>query len=470
MATLVPIPKLGQSEETVTLVKWHKAEGDTVKKGEVLLEVETDKAVLEVESQFEGTLLKIVLPEGAEVPVMSTCCVIGAEGDEIPAIPKPEAPAKKQEQKQKQASAPSSGAGPPYPSASPAPAPAAKPEPRAAAPGAAATAAPVPEMPAAPARNPVSPRARRFARDLLIDLDRVPGSGPNGRVIEADVEAYLDSSGYNDLKVTPAAFNIAKRAGLNLLPIDGTGAGGRITVADVRRAEQELPQPMSRMRRIIAQRLTQSKQTIPHFYVTVSVDMTNLIALRKNLKAKGVALSVNDFIMKSVIHALGEVPRVNAVTDDGQTLRMRMNVHLGMAVNLEGGLAVPVVRNAQNLELDELHAEASELIDKARAGKATPEELSGSTFTISNMGMMNVEEFSAIIQPGESAILAVSSAVPTPVADENRNVVVRDMMKITLSADHRVIDGVLAATFLNTVKRQLENTEYWQGQTALMQP
>ncbi len=465
MATLVPIPKLGQSEETVTLVKWHKAEGETVKKGDILLEVETDKAVLEVESQFEGTLLKIALPEGVEVPVMTPCCVIGEEGDEIPAIPKPaKAPAKEE-------SAPSStpASAKPSPPPSPAPTPQA-PAPQSTQPTprepAGQPMAPAPRAPSEGSAHPVSPRARRFAQNLLIDLDQVPGSGPNGRVVEADVRQYLEDSGYNERKITPAALNIARKDDLKLLDIEGTGANGRVTVADVRRAEKEKPQAMSRMRRIIAQRLTESKQTIPHFYVTGSVDMTELIALRKKLKAKGVALSVNDFIMKAVTQALIAVPQVNAVTEDGKTLRMRMNVHLGVAVNLDAGLVVPVIRHAQDMDLDELHAEAGELADKAREGKATPEDLSGSTFTISNMGMMNVEEFSAIIQPGESAILAVSSAKPTPVATEDREVVVRDMMKITLSADHRVIDGVLAVTFVNTVKRTLEDTAYWKDQVA----
>ncbi len=467
MATLVPIPKLGQSEETVTLVKWHKAEGETVKKGDILLEVETDKAVLEVESQFEGTLLKIGLPEGAEVPVMTPCCVIGEEGEKIPAIPKPKkAPAKEESAP----STPSTAA-----KSSPAPAPAPAQASNAAAPNSGQSApqeqtgqpmSPAPQATGKGPTHPVSPRAKHFAKNLLIDLDQVPGTGPNGRVVEADVKQYLEDSGYNERKITPAAFNIARKAELNLLDIEGTGVNGRITVADVRRAEKEKPQPMSRMRRIIAQRLTESKQTIPHFYVTGSVDMTELIALRKELKAKGVALSVNDFIMKAVTQALVDVPQVNAVTDDGKTLRMRMNVHLGVAVNLDAGLVVPVIRHAQDMDLDELHAEASELAEKARDGKATPEDLSGSTFTISNMGMMNVDEFSAIIQPGESAILAVSSARPTPVATEDRDVVVRDMMKITLSADHRVIDGVLAATFVNTVKRALEDTAYWKDQVA----
>ena len=409
-----------------------------------------------------GTVLNIALPEGVEVPVMSICAVIGEPGEEIPPIPPPEPVS---EPEAEAPSAPAAASAPsPAPSSSPASAPAQTPTEPAVAESATAHRQ-APSSPALPAK-PISPRARRFAGDYLIDLDRVPGTGPNGRVIEHDVRAYLDESGYNQRRITPVAFNIARHADLNLLDLEGTGVNGRVTVSDVRRAENEKPQSMSRMRRIIAQRLTESKQTVPHFYVTVSVDMTDLIALRKSLKAQGVSIGINDFVLKAVADALVEVPRVNAVTDDGKTLRLRMDVHLGIAVNLENGLVVPVLRRANHMDLDELHAESAELIDKAREGKATPEELSGSTFTISNMGMMNVEEFSAIIQPGESGILAVSSAVPTPVVTDDREIVVRDMMKITLSADHRVVDGVIGATFANTVKRNLENTDSWRQQTA----
>jgi pyruvate dehydrogenase E2 component (dihydrolipoamide acetyltransferase) len=292
-------------------------------------------------------------------------------------------------------------------------------------------------------------------------LDKVPGSGGSvGRVTEADVRNYLESSGYFDRKITPAAFNAAKEAKLELLAIEGSGDNGRITLADVRDAIAELPQEMSTMRKIIAQRLTESKQQIPHFYVTVSVDMTDLAARRAELKAEGINLSVNVFIIKAVALALKEFPEVNSSTDGTAVIR-KSKVNIGMAVSIDGGLVVPVIRNSDKLELDEIQAISAELAGKAREGKLLPEEMQGGTFTISNMGMLGVENFAAIINPGESAILAVSSTVPTPVVRDNA-VVIRDIMKVTLSCDHRTVDGAVAAMFANAVKRNLEDSGLWQ--------
>ncbi len=468
MATLVPIPKLGQSEETVSIVKWHKAEGDRVTKGDVLFEVETDKAVLEVESQFEGVLLKIVTPEGREVPVMTVAAVVGEPGEEIPPIPPPPKP----ESKPAKAAVPAPG---PAKKTSPAnPEPPRRREPAAAppaslAPGPAAgpAAAAAPDAAAPAKRKAVSPRARKFARNYLIRLEDVPGTGPGGRVVQRDVEAYLEQIHYRERRITPAARNLAARLGLAITDLEPSGVSGRITVADVRRAEFERPQPMSRIRRVIARRLLESKQTVPHFYVTVSVDMTELVAYRSLLRTQGYNVSFNDFILKAVALTLREFPGVNAVTDDGITIRRRARVNLGFAVNIENGLVVPVIPRADRLALDEIHALARELVEKARAGKLAPEEMSGGTFSISNMGMMNVENFAAIINPGESGILAVSSIVPTPVVNEQREIQVRDLMKITLSADHRVVDGALAAAFVNGVRRKLEDRALWEEETGI---
>ncbi|MCP3968212.1 MAG: 2-oxo acid dehydrogenase subunit E2 [Lentisphaerae bacterium] len=453
MATLVPIPKLGQSEETVIIDSWRVNEGDVIKKSDILFEVETDKAVLEVESQFEGTLLKIITTAGKEIPVMTTACVLGEPGEEIPVIEAPKAPGKK--------TAPA--------------APALKPAAAPAAPTAAPTqtqtgqarcedvpfeptssSAPVP---AVHTPNP-SPRARKYAQDFLINLDSVPGTGGAvGRVTERDVKEYLENSGYLDQKITPAAFNIAKQEELELLAIEGTGECGRITIDDVRDAVNEKPQEMNAMRRIIAQRLAESKQQIPHFYVTVSIDMTDLLAMRKQLKDDGINLSVNVFVVKAAALSLKEFPYVNAALQ-GNSIVRKSKVNVGVAVSVENGLVVPVVRNTDKKALDEIHAEIAELAGKARDGKLTPDEMKGSSFTISNMGMMNVESFGAIINPGEAAIMAVASCVPTPVVKDGE-IVVRDMMKVTLSADHRVVDGAMAAEFVNAFKAKLENTESW---------
>jgi pyruvate dehydrogenase E2 component (dihydrolipoamide acetyltransferase) len=444
MSTLIPIPKLGQSEETVKIEKWRVKEGDKIKKGDILFEVETDKAVLEVESQFEGTLLKIVIPAGKEVPVMATAAVIGNPGEAIPKIEAPKAIEKKAEVK-KPAEVKSVAA----------PAKSAQPQSVSSAPAQQVSYAPVaPDFKAKP-----SPRARKFAEDYLINLDDVSGTGgENGRVTESDVKKYLESSGYSKKLVTPSAFNLAKKEKLSLLQIEGTGDNGRVTIADVKSTASEKPREFSNMRKVIAKRLTESKQRIPHFYVTVSVDMTEVSKKRKSLKDQGINMSVNLFIIKAVALALKEFPMLNAETD-GLSVKYKSKVNIGVAVSLESGLVVPVVRNTDRKALDEIQAEVSELAEKARTGKLQPDEMKGGTFTISNMGMLNVENFSAIINPGETAILAVSSAMPTPVVKDGQ-VVVRDMMKITVSADHRAVDGSDAAKFANAVKLKLESVEF----------
>ena len=448
MAVKVPIPKLGQSEETVTIAGWRVKEGDKIKKGDILFEVETDKAVLEVESQFEGTLLKIIIPAGREVPVMATAAVIGNPGEAIPKIEAPKAIEKKAEVKKpaevKAAAVPAVAKSAQAQTVS----------------APTATAQQVSYAPAAPEFKPKpSPRARKFAEDYLISLDAVPGSGgENGRVTEADVKNYLESSGYSKKLITPSAFNLAKKEKLALLQIEGTGDNGRVTIADVKSTASEKPREFSNMRKLIAKRLTESKQRIPHFYVTVSVDMTEVAKKRKALKDQGINMSVNLFIIKAVALALKEFPMLNAETD-GLSVKYKSKVNIGVAVSLESGLVVPVVRNTDRKALDEIQAEVSELAEKARTGKLLPDEMKGGTFTISNMGMLNVENFSAIINPGETAILAVSSAMPTPVVRDGQ-VVIRDMMKITVSADHRAVDGSDAAKFANAVKLKLESVEF----------
>lgn len=457
MATKIPIPKLGQSEETVTIDSWRVKEGDKIKKGDVLFEVETDKAVLEVESQFEGTLLKIIVPAGKPMPVMAIAAIIGEPGEALPAID--EAPA-----------APIAA-----PAANKPAAPVAASAPAAAAPvqtsggnaqkqserfePAKTTTSSVATPPAVYKPNP-SPRARKFAENYLIDLSRVPGTGGDvGRVTEKDVKNYLATSGYNDKKITPTAFNLAQIEKLSLVDLEGTGEAGRITMSDVKDAVAEKPQEMSTMRKVIAQRLSLSKQTIPHFYVTVSIDMTDILSLRKKLKDDGLNFSVNVFIVKAVAATLKEFPLVNAESD-GKVIRRKSKINVGVAVSIDNGLVVPVVKNADRKAMDEIHAEVAELAEKARKGKLSIDEMKGGSFTISNMGMMNVESFGAIINPGEAAILAVASTVPSAVVKDGQ-IVVRDMMKVTLSADHRIVDGSMAAEFVNAVKAKLENMEFW---------
>jgi pyruvate dehydrogenase E2 component (dihydrolipoamide acetyltransferase) len=447
MATPIIMPKFGQMTEESAIVEWLKKEGDKVAKGDILFTVETDKSVMEVESFEAGTLLKIAVKPGVSVPVQSTVGFLGQPGDAIPEVT--------------------------------APAPAPKPKEAAqAAPGAAlprAVAQPV-QAPAAPALQPsitpplqaaifrISPRAAALARDCVIDPARIKGSGPSGRVVEKDVKAYLEAKGYSQLRISPTAKQLAAKEKLDVLAIQGTGDSGRIGVADVERALAEKPKAMSKMRQIIAQRLTQSVVTAPHFYVTVEVDMTDLVKFRAQLKEKGAPYTVTDFISQAVVLTLKEFPEVNSSTD-GKTTRWNSHVHLGVAVSLEQGLVVPAIRYADELTMTELNARSKELADKARTGKLAPDEMTGSTFTISNMGMLNVENFTAIINPGESAILAVSSTLKKAVVRDDK-VVIRSIMKMTLSSDHRIIDGAMAARFVNAVKQKLEDIELWKLLTA----
>ncbi|HKI70113.1 MAG TPA: dihydrolipoamide acetyltransferase family protein, partial [Verrucomicrobiae bacterium] len=282
----------------------------------------------------------------------------------------------------------------------------------------------------------MSPRAAALARDCVIDPACIQGTGPEGRVVEKDVRNYLQQRGYDKLRISPAARQKAAHEKLDILAIAGIGDGERITIADVDRALAERPRLMSKMRQIIAQRLTQSVVTSPHFFVTVEVDMTELVQFRAQLKEEGAPFTITDFISESVVLTLKEFPDVNSSTD-GKTIRWNSHVHLGLAVSLEQGLVVPVIRSAGELTLSELNQRAKELAEKARSGKLAPDEMTGSTFTISNMGMLDVENFTAIINPGESAILAVSSTVKKPVVRDDK-VVVCSIMKMTLSSDHRI--------------------------------
>ncbi len=445
MATPIIMPKFGQMTEESAIVEWLKKEGDQVAKGDILFTVETDKSVMEVESFEAGTLLKIAVKPGLMVPVQSTVGFLGKPGEAVPAVTAP-APAVPKP------AAVEAGRAVPVTSSAPQPAVVQRTV-EAVAPAAA-------PVPSAPALFRISPRAAALARDSVIDATRIKGSGPEGRVVEKDVKAYLEAKGYHQLRVSPAAKQLAAKEKLDLLSIQGSGESGRISVADVEQAVAEKPKPMSKMRQIIAQRLTQSVVTSPHFYVTVEVDMTDLVKFRAQLKEKGAPYSITDFIAQAVVLTLKEFPEVNSSTD-GKATRWNSHVHLGLAVSLEQGLVVPVIRNADELTLAELNARAKDLATKARANKLASEEMTGSTFTISNMGMLDVENFTAIINPGEAAILAVSSTLKKPVV-HNDQVVVRSIMKMTLSSDHRLIDGAMAARFINALKKKIEDIELWK--------
>ncbi len=404
MAQPIRMPKPGQMTEECTLLLWRKQVGDAVHKGDVLFEIETDKSAMEVETFEEGVLLAQVVAEGETVPVNAVCGWIGQPGEAIPAA--------------------GPTAGPTAGVAAPQPAPETLAAPPAVAPEpvASTTAAP----PATSADVRISPRARRLAAAAGVDPSAVRGTGPGGRVVERDVQAAIAAGAAQPAAAAAAA------------PRPGEGA----------------PRPMSRMRRVIAERLTASWTTTPHFTVTVAVDATRLMALRAELKAAGAALTVTDFVLAATADTLAEFPDVNARTD-GASVWPRRGVQLGMAVSVPNGLVVPVIRDAETLTVAEIHERAAALAASARAGTATPDDLAGSTFTVSNLGMYGVEEFSAIINPGEAAILAVSAALPTPVAVDGR-VEVRPVMRLTLSADHRLVDGAMGAEFMRALQGRLE--------------
>jgi pyruvate dehydrogenase E2 component (dihydrolipoamide acetyltransferase) len=454
----IAMPKLGQSEEEATIVRWLKKEGDSVNKGDILFEMETDKALLEVESFFAGTLLKIVVSEGQTVPVQSTVGYIGDLGEPIPETlhPMPHAqravmPAAPKEKPPTAQPVPFAG----LPSAR-----SERREPQKGERQSTRQAALSPATTQSPAIFRISPRAAKLAKEAAIDPSPIVGTGPGGRTVERDVASYLKAKGYAQLRITPAAKKLARREKIDILGLQTRGDSGRITVADVRAAMAERPKAMTRMRQVIAERLARSFTSTPHFFVTVCVDMTDLIEFQSELKARGKSYTVTDFILAAVALTLPDFPLVNSTTD-GVNIMWHSKVHLGLAVSVEQGLVVPVIRDANELRLEEIHERVSELTAKARAGKLTPAEMTGSTFTISNMGMMDVENFTAIINPGESAILAVSSILKQPTVKDDK-VTIRSIMKMTLSSDHRIIDGAMAASFVNAVKTKLEEKSLWK--------
>jgi pyruvate dehydrogenase E2 component (dihydrolipoamide acetyltransferase) len=422
------MPKPGQMTEECTLVAWLKQEGDAVAKGDVLFEIETDKSNMDVEAFDDGVLLKRVVQEGETVPVNSVCAYVGQPGEAIP-----DAPAGPVVATVATVAAPVAVASPPAPIVQSAPA--------------------APSSAAAPtdgARLRISPRASRLAADSGIDPRTITGTGPEGRITERDVKAAL---------AAPPA--VAAPAATSSIAQRPAPAPAIVHTAFVPDPEDGEPRKMSRMRRVIAERLTLSATTVPQFTVTVAVDMTRVLALRTEFKAAGTALTVTDFIVSAAAQTLAEFPDVNSFTD-GTSVWPRRRVHMGLAVALPDGLVVPVIRDADRLSLEALHARAAELATGARNGTLGPDDLTGSTFTISNLGMLGVDEFSAIINPGESAILAVSSVVPTPVAVGD-GIGIRQIMKLTLTSDHRLVDGELAARFLNALRRRLQDADAFRG-------
>ena len=426
MVTKVVLAKLSPTMEEGTIVKWSKNEGDPVKQGDVLAEIETDKANMEMEAMGNGVLRKILVPAGGKAPVGALIGVIADPNEDISKLTAQAAPAPAPKPAAPAAPAPAAAAAAPQPPPEQPTAPTAAPAPQPA--PVAASAAEGSEG----GRVKASPLARSMAAQQNIPLSSVPGSGPGGRIIKRDIEAWSASG----QQAAPARTASAVPAGPALTP------------------GQEIP--LSNMRKVIARRLAESAFTAPHFYVTMEVAMEAAMALREQvIAASETKVSVNDFIVKACAKALTRFPLVNATWAEDKIVTFGQ-VDVGIAVAIPDGLITPVVRQADRKSVVDIAHEVNDLAGRAREKKLKPEEYSNATFTISNLGMMGVTEFTAIINPPGSAILAVGAVRKVPVVVDD-DVKVGQRMNLTLSCDHRVVDGALGAQFLGEVRRLLEN-------------
>ncbi len=429
MASTVEMPQMGFDMQEGTVVKWRKQVGDTVSRGDIIAEIETEKAVVELECYAVGVLRRVLVEEGRVVPIGTPIAVIAAADEEIPPL------------ESLQTGAPASSA--------------------------------VPAPPTTDVR--ATPIARRLAREQGIDLALVTGTGPSGRVTEADVNAHRASSAAasasapsTEVRATPIARRLAREQGIDLNLVTGTGPSGRVTEADVN-AYREAPSapatptqpeavPLSRMRQVIAARTVQSKRDAPHFYVTIEIDMGRAMDLRQDINdaaPEGLRLSVNDLIIRACALAIANFPNFNASFQDNALVH-HPQVNIGIAIALEAGLIVASIPNTQSLDLPGIARASSDLINRAQSGALRAEEYTGATFAISNLGMYDVDSFAAIIFPPNAAVLAVGAVKEQPVVRDGRLEVGR-IMKATISVDHRVVDGAEGARFLQEVKRLLEH-------------
>jgi len=426
MAVEILMPALSPTMEEGTLAKWLVKEGDVVKSGQIIAEIETDKATMEFEAVDEGIVGRILVAEGtAGVKVNTPIAVMVDEGEAADAAPAPVAA--------KAVPVATSEAESPVASAAPA--------------AAASTGT----------RIFASPLARRIAAEKGLDLSKVAGSGPHGRIVKADVEGAIAApTAKAGIEAAPAPI-AAEAAAKPAAMAQGMSAE---TVMKMYADRSFVEVPLDGMRRTIAARLTEAKQTIPHFYLRRSVQLDGLMAFRETLNgqlaARGVKLSVNDFIIKACAMALQAVPDANAVWAGDRILRLKPS-DVAVAVAIEGGLFTPVLRDADKKSLSALSAEMKDLAARAKSKKLAPHEYQGGSFAISNLGMMGIENFDAVINPPHGAILAVGAGIRQPVVKADGTVGVATVMSMTLSVDHRVIDGALGATFLKAIVENLEN-------------
>ncbi|HWH71579.1 MAG TPA: pyruvate dehydrogenase complex dihydrolipoamide acetyltransferase, partial [Candidatus Sulfotelmatobacter sp.] len=421
MEEVVLMPRLSDTMTEGVIAAWHKNVGDTVKKGDVLADIETDKATMELESYKNGKLLYQGAKPGEKIAVNDLLCIIGEEGKvDVQAIVNASKGGASQPAAQPQAA----------PQAQTAAAPAQQ------APAQQAAAAPAPVAASTDGRIKASPLAKKLAQEKGIDLNQVQGTGDNGRITKFDIDNFKPSA-------APAAQPQAQPAGATAQPI-------------VQGQEGYTDNNVSQMRKVIAKRLGESKFGAPHFYLTMEINMDNAMTARAQMnEVSDVKISFNDMVVKAAAMALRKHPAVNA-SWMGDYIRQYQHIHIGVAVAIEDGLIVPVVRFADQKTLSQISAETKELSGKARNKKLQPNEFSGNTFTISNLGMMDIEEFTAIINPPDSAIMAVGR-IKEVVVRKGDGFGVSNVMKITLSCDHRSVDGAVGASFLQTFKKYMEN-------------
>ena len=424
MATEVQLPALSPTMTEGKIVKWLKKEGDSISSGEAIAEVETDKSNLEVEAFDDGVLLKILVPEGETGKVGAPIAVIGQKGEKVEASAAPAKPA----------AAPAPAPAAPTPAARPAPKPA---------PAGPAQVVPIRRAEEAPApsedngRLRASPLAKRMAREEGLDLAGVQGSGPSGRIVKRDVEAAIGQAGQAAVAKAPAT---APRPAPVAVPMFG-------------RREPDVI-PISGMRKVIGQRMAEVKPGVPHFYVTVDIDMEEAVKVREQAKAAEVKISINDLIVKASALALRRQPKVN-VSLQGDRILQFHTADVGIAVAIEDGLITPVIRDADQKSLGTIGAESRELAERARRKALKPEEYSGGSITVSNLGMFGVDSFIAVINPPQASIVAVGAVAEKAVVREGK-VVVRKTMSATFSGDHRIVDGALGAQYLQELKALLE--------------
>lgn len=426
MAEIIRMPRMSDTMTEGVLVEWNVKVGDKVQAGDILAEVETDKATMDLESYQEGTIVHLGVAKGESIAVNAILAVLGEPGEDISAILAAEAAAPAaDEAKEEEAPAPA-----PAPAPSPAPAPAPKPAPA----PAPVAAAPVMAAPASNGRVKASPLAKKMAADRGLDIAMVSGSGDGGRIIKRDIENFVPTA-------APAASTAAPAAPVVLPQVVGEESYDEIAV--------------SQMRKTIARRLSESKFDAPHFYLTMDINMDAAVVARKKLnEVAPVKISFNDMVVKAAAAALRRHPAVNSSWLEDR-IRTNHHVHVGVAVAVEEGLLVPVIRFADNKSLSHISTETRDLAGKARSRKLQPSEWEGNTFTISNLGMFGIEEFTAIINPPDACIMAVG-AIRDEAVVVNGEIKPGKRMKVTLSCDHRVVDGAVGSAFLNTFREFLE--------------